>query len=394
MPDPRSTHATPAAGATAVTGPAAESTAGNVPTMGVEEEFLLVDAHGPHPAPRAEAVLAEADDGCDTTHIEATRYQVESATPIAHTAQELRTHLLTLRRRLAAAATAHDCRLVASATPVVLASPPASRLVNAPRRHEQRARYGSLTDTLVVCGCHVHIGTLDLETAVGVLGHIRPWLPTLIALGANSPFWEGRDTGHASWRAVSVSCWPASGSPPRLDSAEHYHRTLADLVASGAVMDAKMIYWDARPSAHWPTVEIRAPDVSTSVDEAVLQAVLVRALVTGALRAVHDGRPTPDIRDGVLTLARRRAARDGLEGRAVDPHTADLLPANTVVDALIDHVSSDLDDTGDLPHVERTLATLRRDGCGARRRRRAFERRGLLSDVVDHLAEATIDQDA
>jgi glutamate---cysteine ligase / carboxylate-amine ligase len=362
---------------------------GDIPTtltMGVEEEFLLVDARTLALADTAELVLAKVDDESGTAHLEATRHQIEAATPVSGSAAELRAHLFALRSRFTEAAAAHGCRLVASGTAVL---PGSTQLVDAPRRHEQDARYGALTDSMVNCGCHVHVGSLDLDTAVEVVNHVRPWLPTLIALGANSPFRAGRDTGHASWRSTMGVTWPAAGIPPHLDSVEHYRARMAALVTSGAAMDAKMLYWDARPSATWPTVEVRAPDVSSDLDETVMQAVLVRALVAVALREIAEGRPTPDPRDEVLALARWRAARDGLEGEGLDPYTGAPVPAFALVDALITHTHNELLAAGDLAHVAETLAVLRRDGCGARRQRVAYERRHDLTDVVRRLADVT-----
>ncbi|MEV5576047.1 glutamate--cysteine ligase [Spirillospora sp. NPDC052269] len=364
--------------------PAARSTL----TVGVEEEFLLVDAHTFELAAKAKTVLADADDGSGTMHMEATRYQVESASPIARTAGELHDDLLRTRQRFAKAAAARGCRLVATGTPVIrrIDEP---ILADEPRRHVQRARFGALTDTLVDSGCHVHVGTLDLDEAVHAADHLRPWLPVLIALGANSPFKDGTDTGHASWRTVAASEWPCSGIPPRLGSPEHYLAALDTLIESGTIMDEKMVYWDVRPSMSWPTVEVRAPDVAMSVEEAVLQAVLTRALVRAALRAQSQGQPAPEVSDEVLTLARWRAARDGLEGQAVHPWTAELVPAHVLVEDLIAYLADDLGDAGDLDYVDAVVDRLRRDGCGAHRQRNAYERRLRFTDVVRYLADVT-----
>ncbi|RFU39106.1 YbdK family carboxylate-amine ligase [Actinomadura logoneensis] len=358
-------------------------------TMGVEEEFVLVDADTLEPAAMAQTVLADADDGSGTMHREATRFQVESASPVARTARELHDQLLRLRRGFAEAAAARGCRLVACATPVLRrAGDPV--LADEPRRHVQRARFGALTETFANSGCHVHVGTLDLAEAVRACDHLRPWLPTLIALGANSPFVDGTDSGHASWRTVAGAMWPCSGIPPRLASPEHYRATLDTLISTGTIMDAKMVYWDARPSMTWPTLEVRAPDVAASVDEAVLQAVLARALVRTALRAAaEDGPPGSGVRDELLPLARWRAARDGLEGQALHPRTAELVPAHAMVDELVEHVHDDLRAAGDLDHVTTTVARLRREGCGARRQREVFARRHRFADVVRHLADVT-----
>lgn len=358
-------------------------------TLGVEEEFLLVDARTLRVVPAAQAVLATADGLPGEMHPEGTRYQVEISTPVAHSATTLREELAALRRTLGRAARAHGCRLLAAPSPVVAPTGPLHLTDDEPRQREQHRRFGTLTDTLVSCGRHIHVGTLDLDTAVAVSNRVRPWLPTLIALAANSPFWNGRDTGHASWRAMAWSSWPSAGLPPHFTSTAHFRRSVQTLLSSGAALDTKMVYWDLRPSGHWPTLEIRAPDMSPDLDTAVLQAELVRALVATALREIAEERPEPAVRDDVLHLARWRAAHDGLEGSGLDPYTAAELPAAALAEALLDRVTPALAATGDLDHAAKTLSTLLRDGSAAHRQRAAHSRRHNLDDVLRHLTDET-----
>ncbi|MFB7254259.1 carboxylate-amine ligase [Streptomyces nojiriensis] len=360
-------------------------------TVGVEEEFLLVDARSLRVVPAAPLVLATAGGLPGELHPEGTRYQVEISTPIAHSAASLRAELAALRRTLGRAARTHGCRLLAAPSPVVAVEGPLHLTDDLPRQREQHRRFGALTDTLVSCGRHIHIGTLDVDTAVAVSNRIRPWLPTLIALAANSPFWGGRDTGHASWRAMAWSGWPSAGLPPHFTSTAHFRRSVQTLLGSGAALDTKMVYWDLRPSGHWPTLEIRAPDMSPDIDSAVLQAELARALVSTALREIAERRPEPAVRDDVLRLARWRAAHDGLEGFGLDPYTGTELPAADLAEALLDLVAPELAAAGDLDHAAKTLATLLRDGSGAHRQRMVFARRQDLTDVLRHLTDETED---
>ncbi|GHD71755.1 carboxylate-amine ligase [Streptomyces goshikiensis] len=358
-------------------------------TVGVEEEFLLVDTRTLRVVPAAPLVLDTAAGLPHELHPEGTRYQVEISTPVAHSAVTLRAELAALRRTLARAARAHGCRLLAAPSPVVALEGPLHLTDDEPRQREQHRRFGALTDTLVSCGRHVHIGTLDVDTAVAVSNRVRPWLPTLIALAANSPFWGGRDTGHASWRAMAWAGWPSAGLPPHFTSTAHFRRSVQNLLGSGAALDTKMVYWDLRPSGHWPTLEIRAPDMSPDLDTAVLQAELARALVAKALQEISEHRPEPAIRDDVLRLARWRAAHDGLEGFGLDPYTGAELPAAGLAEALLDHVAADLAVAGDLDHAAKTMAGLLRDGSGAHRQRAAYARRQDLNDVLRHLADET-----
>lgn len=360
-------------------------------TVGVEEEFLLVDAHSFRVVPAAPLVLATAGGLPGELHPEGTRYQVEISTPIAHSAASLRAELAALRRTLGRAARAHGCRLLAAPSPVVAVEGPLHLTDDLPRQREQHRRFGALTDTLVSCGRHIHIGTLDVDTAVAVSNRIRPWLPTLIALAANSPFWGGRDTGHASWRAMAWSGWPSAGLPPHFTSTAHFRRSVQTLLGSGAALDTKMVYWDLRPSGHWPTLEIRAPDMSPDIDSAILQAELARALVSTALHEIAERRPEPAVRDDVLRLARWRAAHDGLEGFGLDPYSGTELPAADLAEALLDLVAPELAAAGDLDHAAKTMAGLLRDGSGAHRQRVAFARRQDLTDVLRHLTDETED---
>ncbi|MFE5678788.1 glutamate--cysteine ligase [Streptomyces erythrochromogenes] len=360
-------------------------------TVGVEEEFLLVDARTLRVVPAAPQVLATAGGLPGEMHPEGTRYQVEISTPVADSAASLRAELAELRRTLGRAARAHGCRLLAAPSPVVAVEGPLHLTDDEPRQREQHRRFGALTDTLVSCGRHIHIGTLDVDTAVAVSNRIRPWLPTLIALAANSPFWGGRDTGHSSWRAMAWSGWPSAGLPPQFTSTAHFRRSVQTLLGSGAALDTKMVYWDLRPSGHWPTLEFRAPDMSPDVDAAVLQAELARALVATALREIAERRPEPAVRDDVLRLARWRAAHDGLEGFGLDPYTGTELPAADLAEALLDLVAPELAAAGDLDHAAKTLAGLLRDGSGAHRQRAAYARRQDLTDVLRHLVDETED---
>ncbi|MGO4456160.1 glutamate--cysteine ligase [Streptomyces sp. M-16] len=358
-------------------------------TVGVEEEFLLVDAHTLRVVPAAPLVLTTAAGLPQQVHAEGTRYQVELATPVAESAAALRADLAGLRRTLAEAARAHGCRLLAAPSPVMAVEGPLHLTDDEPRQREQHRRFGALTDTLVSCGRHIHIGTLDVDTAVAVSNRVRPWLPTLIALAANSPFWGGRDTGHSSWRAMAWSGWPSAGPPPHFTSTAHFRRSVQTLLGSGAALDTKMVYWDLRPSGNWPTLEIRAPDMSPDIDTAVLQAELGRALVATALRELAEQRPDPPVRDDVLRLARWRAAHDGLEGFGLDPYTGAELPAADLAEALLDLVAPELAAAGDLDHAAKTLGGLLRDGSGAARQRAAYARRHDLRDVLRHLVEET-----
>jgi len=359
--------------------------AGQSLSIGVEEEFLLVDYRTRRVAPRAPLVLASASARLPGLQQEMTQFQVETATPVCHTMDEIRRHLSTSRAGLASVARQHGLRLAAVGAPVLgKAMPPP--LTDAPRYHRMLAEFGAVTDMVSICGCHVHIGIPSLEDGVQAINHLRPWLPILLAVSANSPFCEGRDTGYASWRYLLWGHWPSSGPPPAFESAAHYEHVMQSLLRAGAAIDRGMAYWDVRLSHRHPTLELRVCDVAATSDEAVLIAALVRAMVATAL---DDTRPPLPMPQQALRAAIWRAARDGLGGDCVNPVTGHPLPAPVLLNQLINRVRPALDQAGDLDLVIESVAALVRRGCGAQRQRRAYARTGKLTDVVDLLTAQT-----
>ncbi|MFD0776483.1 YbdK family carboxylate-amine ligase, partial [Streptomonospora algeriensis] len=261
-----------------------------VPTMGVEEEFFLVDEAGML-APRSVEVLDGAAPGPGELIGEFTRSQVEAAGPVCTSVEKVLSGLWTSRLRLAESAARQRARVVAGAVPIMRETGP-QRLNPGSRYHRIAKRFGAVAAAAGTnCGCHVHVGVPDRDSGVVASNHLRPWLPVLLALSANSPVCSAADTGYASWRQPRWSRWPTAGPPPPLESAEHYETCVASLLESGAALDRRMLYWDIRLSDRHPTVEIRVCDVPATPEESALVAVLVRALVSAALDAAAAGRP-------------------------------------------------------------------------------------------------------
>ncbi|MFI7602099.1 glutamate--cysteine ligase [Actinoplanes sp. NPDC049681] len=353
------------------------------PTLGVEEEFLLLDPGTGQNAPVVEKVLAALPDAVrGQSRLEFRHSMLEMATPVCTGLADLTRQLTELRRAAAEAAEEAGARLVAvGATPI--ADPVREPTDNA-RFHAIARHYGPIAHDAAVCGCHVHVGVPDPETAVRVSNRLRPWLPVLQALTANSPFYAGADTGHASWRSIQLRRWPALGPTPHFSSAEDYDRTVAALVASGTMLDESMILWYARPSATYPTVEIRVADVCPTVEDAVLLAGLVRALVVTVTEA--DG-PEFRIPDHLLEAAHWNAAHTGLDTTLLDARTGVPWPAWELVGDLVELVTPALRGLGDLEVVAAQLDRIRAEGTGAARQRRAFAEGG---DIHAALAQVTV----
>ncbi|RRO16758.1 YbdK family carboxylate-amine ligase [Saccharopolyspora rhizosphaerae] len=347
-------------------------------TLGVEEEFLLVTPRSGEPSGRGSAVLANvaALDPQLKVHPELLAAQTEATTGVCSSLDELSGQLRSGRDRMARAAQDEGLALISSG------SPP---LPGAPSPVSPGARFARISDTYraVVtdyhaCGCHVHVGVPDRETAVGILNHLHRWLPSLLAMSVNSPFHLGADTGYASWRMVQQSRFPGSGIPPRFASADDHDRQVARLVDCGVLVDEAMTFWLARPSPHLPTVELRVADAATTIGEALLQAALTRALVRTAQRELEAGREAPETAERLEQAAVWTAARHGLDGPGIDLVARRRVPAAELVHAMVRWASPALEETNDLVAVRKLVAGLLHCGTGARRQRAAAARGALL----------------
>jgi glutamate---cysteine ligase / carboxylate-amine ligase len=346
-----------------------------LPSFGVEEELLLVSATG-HPLPRSKAVVAGVQDL--DVELELTRAMVEINTPVCETSTELREHLSDMRSRLADAAADEGARLLAIAVPP---QGRAAQSITRKSRYEELARkWGLLAREQGVCGCHVHVGVSSKETAVRVSNHLRPWLPALLALTTNSPIYLDQDTGFASWRWLMTTRWPCAGPPPYLESVEHYDALVAMHLAAGTLIDERMVYWDIRPSSHLPTVEVRVSDIPLTIDETVLLATLIRALV---MTALEDGTNGPSLEPEVLRAAYWLAARDGVTANGLDVRTAETLPMPEVLKRLQREVEPALQELDALDLVTDGIQRILTDGNGAVKQRNVFRAGGDVTDLTE-----------
>ncbi|WBB74725.1 glutamate--cysteine ligase [Micromonospora sp. WMMD1128] len=357
-------------------------------TVGVEEEFLLADPHTGTAVPAVELVMEQVPAELrGQVEREFQTSQIEIGSPPGLDLSSIRHSLSMLRAELADAAERAGVRLLAIGTGPVDGPVPA--VVDKPRFDRMIERFRLLVPGPGNNGMHVHVGVPDPDTGVQVLNHVRPWLPILQAATVNSPFARSADTGYASWRSIEWERWPSVAPTPYLESHEHYQRLIRQLIASGVMLDEGMLYWYARLSAKYPTVEIRIGDVCPSVDDAILVAALVRGLVATALTDIAAGRSAVNTDHHLLVAAHWRAAHDGLEGEGVDLHDGELRPAWELLDRIVDRIRPELARHGDLDRVTELLGGLRRHGTGAARQREVFARTGDLADVVADVARQT-----
>lgn len=339
---------------------------------------MLFTAEGGRPAPVGETLADDPD-----TEVEH-EFKLEQAEIASEPSVDLGALADDLRRRraeLIEAAGRRDVIVAAVGSSPVGGEPTATPDERYLRMHEQ---FGLIAGDQLTCGAHVHVGVGSRAEGVVAIDGVRPWLAVVLALTVNSPFWAGGDSGYASYRTVSWGRWPTSGPTARFGDEATYDRRVEDLVAAGAAVDSGMIYFDARLSATYPTVEFRIADVGQHIADSVLLAALCRALVDTAARE-----PAIDPPVALLRAAAWRASRYGLGGDLLDLVDGTLRPATHLLDRLVDVLTPALRRTGDEDTVRRGIDRVLRRGTGADLQRVDLARRGRPSDVVRAAAART-----
>ncbi|RZS89462.1 carboxylate-amine ligase [Motilibacter rhizosphaerae] len=355
-------------------------------TLGVEEEFHLVDLRSRRPVPRAPELLDRLPYVSFSAELQACLVETNSS---VHTSLEgLRADVAGLRATLAATANRAGLGILASGTaplpPVASSVTPTSRFLT------MLDDYGMLVREQMICGLQVHVGIPDRDLAVAVARRVAPSVPLLLALTASSPFWAGADSGYASARSLVWQRWPSAG-PYDVDGGAAAHDELVgQLLATGVIRDGGMIYFDVRPSPHLPTLELRITDACPLVDDVALVAGLFRALVAQEIEAVAAGRPAMLPPTPVLRAAAWRAARSGVTGDLLDPVTARPVPAAQALRGMLERLRPQLEASGDTELVTDLLESVLVNGGSAQRQRTAYVRREQLGDVVDLLLDETV----
>jgi len=288
-------------------------------TLGVEEEYLLVD-----PATgelRSEGAVVLETDRSGAVIGEAQQTLVEIGTPVVHGGAELMERLRERRFQAAAAAAAVDLDLLALGTHPI-SGWKGHELTQSERSLMLHERFRHIVRLDHICGMHVHIAVPERFDRVILMNRVRAWTPHLLALAASSPFHAGEDTGFASIRTMMWRRYPLSGAPPYFTSAEQHRQFMDTLIRSGMIPDERTVYWSLRPSPRYPTLELRVCDVCPSIGDAVAIAVLSRALVIAAAENVL---PDPSdvladpLHDVIVRENEWTAARDGLDAELVAP---------------------------------------------------------------------------
>jgi carboxylate-amine ligase len=366
-------------------------------SFGIEEEYHLVDRASRDLAavPQALMTACEAELGTQVSP-EFLRSQIEVGTRPARNFTEAASDLRRLRAAIARLAAGHGLAPIAAAIhPFALASA---------FQPTDKARYRSLAEDLAgvgrrlsISGMHVHVGIEDHELRIDLMNQVRYFLPHLLVLSTSSPFYEGEDTGLKSFRLALARELPRTGLPGRLAGWDEYEETVGILVKAKVIEDATKIWWDVRPSARFPTLEMRITDVCTRSADAIAIAALfvcVCRMLWRHRRANLTWRTYPVF---LLDENRWRAQRYGVDGSLFDLGRGELVAFRDLLDELLGLVAEDaaaLGCTAEIAHT-RTIAAR---GTSADRQRALFaeltrkgaERRAALAAVVDDLIAQTV----
>ncbi|MBY8977308.1 carboxylate-amine ligase [Rhodobacteraceae bacterium NNCM2] len=341
-------------------------------TLGIEEEYLIVDrdTRDVVRAPK-KGFLRDCGEAIGG-HLspEFLQCQVEVGTGVHKTAAEAGKELAGMRRAIAAAAEAHGYAAIAASTH------PFARWRE--QKHTKKKRYnilqadlGATVRRMLICGCHVHIGIEDPDLRIDLMNQVAYFLPHLLALSTSSPFWEGEDTGLASYRLTVFDALPRTGLPDVVHSDSEYRRLVDHLVHAGCIEDATKIWWDIRPSDKFPTLEQRVTDVCSRVADAVTIAALFQALLAmlWRLRSTNQRwRLYPAI---LINENRWRAQRYGRSNNLVDHGRCALVPFSDLVDEIIALTRTEaelLGSTAEITHARKIAA----EGTSADRQRATY----------------------
>src|SRR5579884_2952201 len=358
-------------------------------TMGVEEEYQIIDPVTRELSPSSQALLPQVQQTLgEKAQPELQLSVVEAATPVCQTLQEVRQELSKMRREMVLAAQRGGKQLAAGGTHPFShwksqRITPKERYLGVAEDYRQLAREP-------IFGCHVHIGLADREKALQVMNRARIWLAPLLALAASSPYWVGDDTGYASFRTLMWSRWPTSGQPQLFRSLDEYHDLLQTLIQTGFIEDATKIYWDIRLSEHFPTIEFRVTDCCMTIDETVMIVGLIRGIVQTCYVSIQNNEPAPEVRPELLRAAHWRAARYGLERELLDVVERRSLPATTIIQNLLSTLRPALEAGKNWDEVVGLVRETLRRGNGAFRQRNIYRQHKRLEDVVDFMVAETM----
>jgi carboxylate-amine ligase len=352
-------------------------------TFGIEEEYHLVDikTRGFAPAPPA---LLEAFESLLGKQVapEFFRSQIEIGTRVHKDFRAIRKELAGLRRTIAEITGKYAIAPIAAST-----HPFADRstLETTPKaRYQALAQdFAGIGRRLAICGMHVHVAIDDDELRIDLMNQARYFLPHLLMLSTSSPFWQGEDTGLKSYRLAVFHELPRTGLPQRFESYGEYARTVDVLVRNKVIEDATKIWWDLRPSAKFPTLEMRVTDVCTRIDDAVSIAAVFACVLRMLWRLRTSNQKWRSYPAFLIEENRWRAQRYGVGETLFDFGKGKLVPFASLIDELVDLIAEDAAVLGCEREVRHAL-NIATGGTSADRQVARYKK--LIADGADNEA--------
>ena len=366
-------------------------------TIGIEEEYLLVDPETRNLADDPPATILEE---CrkrvgDQVTPEFLRAQIEVGTKVCNSIAEATEELRALRRCIRDVAESHGLAMIAAST-----HPIADWDV---QKHTEKDRYNILAQSmqtvarrLLICGMHVHFGIEDADLRIDLMGQVSYFLPHLLALSTSAPFWRGRETGLKSYRMAVWNELPRTGLPPQFDSFGEYRRLVDTLVGTGVIEDATKLWWDVRPSDKFPTLEMRMTDICTRMEDAISIAAYYRCLLRMLWRLRRSNQRWRQYDRFMIAENRWRASRYGIDEGLIDFGKAEIIPFPDLHEELIALVHEDAEFFDCVDEIERARDIIER-GTSAHKqvavwqaaKKAGKDDEAALRDVVDMLIEET-----
>ncbi|SDE18574.1 carboxylate-amine ligase [Paracoccus isoporae] len=341
-------------------------------TLGIEEEYLLVDADTGELAEAPEPMMAACKaELADQVSPEFLRCQIEVGTPVCADIDEARGHLAHLRRTIARIAGDHGL------APISASCHPFADWRE--QEHTDKARYRALSRDLagvahrmLIGGMHVHVGIESRAMRIDLMNQFSYFLPHLLALSASSPFWQGEDSGLASYRMTVFDGLPRTGLPPKLSSWDEYERSVNVLTGLEIIEDASKVWWDLRPSAGFPTLETRICDACPRLEDTITLAALIQATLRMLLRLSRRNTRWRQYDNFLIGENRWRAMRYGTSEGLIDFGAHEIAPFEALAREWLELIAPDSHALGSQQAVDGLRGMVAR-GTSAARQRRQFE---------------------
>jgi carboxylate-amine ligase len=357
-------------------------------TVGIEEELMLLDPETLDLAHGIEAVLGSVGDE-HATSVKPELFQsvLEIATKPCRTVREAGEELRDLRQLIDAIAQELGVCVAASGTHP-FARWEDQKIVERPRYKELIDDLGFIARQELIFGTHVHVAIDGPDRAIYVADGIRLFLPLLLALSANSPFWRGDLTGMMSSRTPVFRAFPRAGIPPHYGTWETYSNRVEQMMRGGAIADYTYLWWDVRPHPNLGTVETRIFDQQTTLDHTIALAALTISLAHRMCKLYDAGEPLGEYPSELIDDNKVRAALRGMDGTLIDFFRAEQMPAEKMAEGLVEELSADAAELGCSPELE-LLDDLLRGRTGAHRQLQHWERHRDLSALVQEMIADT-----